>query len=217
MMYAFKQQYKIIGVIDDYMALPPIFENTPLLITQSGDQANYLIMRINPVNREATHKYIVNTLHEFNPDFPINIKYHNDVLMEQKESSYITAGKLMTLFFILTIITSLVGLFGLSVFIAERHRKEVGIRKTFGASALNIVLKLSKGILVQILIVLGIATPLSFFFTKGYLSIYPHHFEPGIFFYLFGGTLGSLILILTVSWQTWRAANRNPVEGLRYE
>jgi putative ABC transport system permease protein len=218
MMYAFEKQYKIIGVIDNYMALPPIFENTPLLIRQSGDQGNYLIIRINPVNPEATHEYIVNTLHEFNPDYPIDIKYHIDILMEQKESkSYITAGKLMTLFFILTIITSLVGLFGLSVFIAERHRKEVGIRKVCGASALNIIFKLSKGLLIQILIVLGIATPLSFFFTEGYLSIYPVHFEPGLFFYLFGGTLGSLVLILTVSWQTWRAANRNPVEELRYE
>ncbi len=218
MMYAFCKQYKIIGIIDNYMALPPIFKNMPLLIKQSEDQDNYIVMRINPVNREATHEYIVNTLHEFNPDYPIDIKYHVDILMEQKESkSYITAGKLMTLFFILTIITSLVGLFGLSVFIAERHRKEVGIRKVCGASALKIVLRLSKGILVQVLIVLGIATPLSYFFTKGYLAVYPQHFEPGIFFYLCGGTVGALILILTVSWQTWRAANRNPVQELRYE
>jgi putative ABC transport system permease protein len=218
MMYAFEKQYKIIGIIDNYMALPPIFENMPLLITQSEDQDNYLIMRINPVNREATHEYIVNTLHEFNPDFPIDIKYHYDILMEQKESkSYTTAGKLFTLFFILTVITSLVGLFGLSVFIAERHRKEVGIRKACGASALNIILKLSKGILVQVLIVLGIATPLTYFFTKGYLSIFPVHFEPGILYYILGGIIGSLVLILTVSWQTWRAANRNPVVELRYE
>ncbi len=218
MMFAFGRQYKIIGIIDNYMAIPPVFENMPLLITQSRDQNNYLVMRINPVNREATHEYIMNTLHEFNPDHPVEVKYHIDILLEQKESkSYITAGKLMTLFFILTIITSLVGLFGLSVFIAERNRKEVGIRKACGASALNIIFKLSKGLLIQILIVLGIATPLSFFFTKGYLAIYPNHFEPGIFFYLFGGTLGSLVLILTVSWQTWRAANRNPVEELRYE
>ena len=89
--------------------------------------------------------------------------------------------------------------------------------KTCGASAFKIIFKLSKGLLIQILVVLGLATPISFFYTKGYLSIFPFHFEPGIFFYLFGGTIGSLILILTVSWQTWRAANRNPVEALRYE
>jgi len=218
MMYAFGRQYKIIGVIDNYMAIPPIFERMPLLITLSGDQDNYLIMRINPANREATREYIVNTLQKFNPDHPVDIKYHQDILFEQKESrSYISAGKLMNLFFILTIITSLIGLFGLSVFIAERHRKEVGIRKACGAPAFKIILKLSKGLLVQVLIVLGIATPLSYFITNGYLSVFPVHFNPGIFFYLFGGLAGSLILMITVSWQTWHAANRNPVEALRYE
>jgi putative ABC transport system permease protein len=218
MMYAFGKQYEMIGIIDNYMAIPPIFDNMPLLITKSGDQNEYLVMRINPKNHEETHKYIVNTLHKFNPDFPVEIKYHQDVLLEQKESkSYISAGILMNLFFILTIITSLVGLFGLSVFIAERHRKEVGIRKACGASISRIIFSLSKGLLIQIAVVISIATPISFFITKGYLSVFPNHFEPGIFFYLTGGITGSVILIVTVSWHTWLAARKNPVEALRYE
>ncbi|UCH13697.1 MAG: hypothetical protein JSV22_11380, partial [Bacteroidales bacterium] len=218
MMNAYGRQYKIIGIIDSYMAIPPIFNNMPLLITQSEDHNNYLVMRINPEDRETTHEYIVSTLNKFNPDHPVEVKYHTDILSETKEfKSYISARKLMTLFFILTIVTSLIGLFGLSVFIAERHRKEVGIRKACGASAIKIIFKLTKGLLIQILIVLAIATPLSFFFTKGYLSVFPVHFEPGFFFYLFGGMAGSLILIITVSWQTWRAANSNPVVALRYE
>jgi len=218
MMYAFGRQYKIIGIIDNYMEIPPVFSTIPLLITMSRDQDNFLVMRINPENRESAHEFIVSTLQKFNPDYPVEIKYHQDILFEQKESrSYISAGKLMNLFFILTIITSLIGLFGLSVFIAERRRKEVGIRKACGASALKIVFRLSRGLLIQILIVLSIATPLSYFITNGYLSAFPDHFSPGIFFYLFGGIAGSIILMLTVSWQTWRAANRNPVEALRYE
>jgi putative ABC transport system permease protein len=218
MMYAYGRQYKIIGIIDNYMAIPPIFDIMPSLITMSRDHDNYLIIRIKPENSESTHEYIVNTLQKFNSDYPIEIKYHVDILMEQKETkSYVSAAKLMNLFFILTIVTSLIGLFGLSVFIAERRRKEVGIRKACGAPAFKIIYKLSRGLLIQMLIVLGIATPLSYFITQGYLAAFPIHFNPGILFYLFGGIAGSIVLMLTVSWQTWRAANRNPVETLRYE
>jgi putative ABC transport system permease protein len=218
MMYAFKKQYKIIGVVDNYMSVPPILNIMPLLITKSDDQNMYLSILIDDVNPQATHEYIRSTLIKINPEYPVEIKYHQDILFEQKEAkSYITAGKLMTLFFILTIATSLIGLFGLSVFIAERHRKEVGIRKVWGANVSKIIFKLSKGMLIQVAVVLSIATPVSYLFAKAYLSVYPLHFEPGIFFYLKGGIIGSVILLLTVSWQTWRAAIRNPVEALRYE
>jgi putative ABC transport system permease protein len=218
MMTAYGRQYEIIGIIDDYMAVPPIFNNMPLLITLSKNQNEFIVMLIDPLNRETAHKHIINTLQKFNPDYPVEIKYHEDILYEQKESkSYISAGILMNLFFILTIITSLIGLFSLSFFIAERNRKEVGIRKVFGASAPRIVLKLSKSLLIQIAIVIGLATPVSYFITEHYLSIFPYHFNPSILFYLFGGLTGSLVLILTVSWQTWRGANRNPVEALRCE
>ena len=88
MMIAYGKQYKIIGVIDNYMAIPPIFDNMPLLITQSGDQNNYLVMRINSTNREATHEYIVNTMHKFNPDHPVEVKYHNDVYSNKKNLNH---------------------------------------------------------------------------------------------------------------------------------
>jgi len=218
MIYAFGKQYKIIGIIDNYMAVPPIFDNMPLLINKSNDEDAYLVILINSADPQSAHDYITSALHKFNPEYPVEVKYHEDVLFEQKESkSYISAGKLMSMFFFLTIATSLIGLFGLSVFIAERHRKEVGIRKACGAPVSKIILKLSKGLLVQIAVVLAIATPISYFLTTGYLTIFPVHFKPGIFFYLTGGIIGSVILIFTVSWQTWRAANRNPVEALRYE
>jgi len=212
------KQYTIIGVVDRYMALPPIIDQIPILI-RSGDKRNeYLTIRIKPGNREKTHEFIVRTLKKFNSEYPVELKYHQDILNDTKEAkSYITAGKLMNMFFILTIAASLIGLFGLSLFIAQRHRKEIGIRKVCGASVLKVTFKLLKSLIIQVAISIAIATPIVFTITRGFLSVFPYRIEPGILFFLSGGGIALLLLLLSVSWQTIGAAGRNPVESLRYE
>ena len=217
-MLLFGKQYTIVGVVDDYMAVPPIMEKMPTVITCSDSLNQYLIMRINPTEREATHAYILNTLKRFNPDYPVEIKYHSDILMETKEAkSYVSASRLMHVFFLLTIINTLIGIFGLSVFVAQRNRKQIGIRKVFGINKTGIMLKLSRSLLMQTLTAIAIATPLSYVISRGYLSIFPEHVEPGISFFLFGGLLIVIMLLATIAWQTWKAATSDPVTSLRYE
>jgi len=212
------EQYTIIGVTEDYMSVPPIMKSLPLLIRYSSELNEYLLIRIKPAHRESTHQYIVKTLKSVNNDYPIEIKYHDDVLYSTKEAkSYISASRLMHIFFYLTIITTLIGIFGLSVFIAQRNRKQIGIRKVFGASVSGLMLKLSKGIIIQALIAILIATPITYTFTGFYLSIFPKRIEPGPLFFLSGGILAMIILLATVSWQTWKTAMDNPVNSLRYE
>lgn len=212
------KNYIIVGVIGNYMALPPIFDQIPSLIRYSRNLNEYLVIRINPQKRKEAQGYISGTLKKFNSEYPVELKYHSEIIFGTKEArSYITAGKLMNLFFILTIVASLVGLFGLSLFIAQRHRKEIGIRKVFGASVLSVAYKLFNSLIVQVTISIGIATPIVYILAKGFLSIYPYRIEPGIFFFLSGGGIALLLLIITVSWQTLRAAGRNPAESLRYE
>jgi len=210
--------FTIVGILDDYMANPPIINKSPLLITCSKDSNNYLVMRINPANRELTHQYILKTLKKFNADYPVDIRYHSDLQYQSTEAkSYIGASRMMHAFFILTILTTLIGIFGLSMFIAQRFRKETGIRKVFGASVTGIMFKLSRSILFQAFISIVLATPVSFLFSKGYLSVFPLHPKLGIMIYLFGGALILVMLILTISWQTWKAASQDPVHSLRYE
>lgn len=212
------QYYKIIGVIDQYRAVPPIFDHVPMLILTGETLSNYLTIRIDPTNRKEVSQFITKTLKSFNSDIPIELKYHWDILTGSKEAkSFLSTGKLMNLFFILTIITSLVGLFGLSLFIAQRHRREVGIRKVFGAPITNIMLRLSKGIIIQVLIAITLATPLSMMMVKVSLSVFPSDFHLGFPFFLMGGGIGLLLVLITVGWQTWRAANANPADALRCE
>jgi putative ABC transport system permease protein len=212
------KQYTIVGVTDDYMAVPPIMQKMPYLITFSRDVNEYLIMRVKPENKEAMHQYIRKTLRRFNPDYPVEIRYHDDIMMSTKEAkSYVAASRLMHIFFLLTIINSLIGIFGLSVFVAQRNRKSIGIRKVFGANIVGIMLRHSKGLIMQTIFAIALASPLSYMVGKGYLSVFPQHVHPGILFLLFGGLLIAIMLTITVSWQTIRAARTDPALSLRYE
>ncbi len=212
------EQYVIIGMIDEYMALPPIFPVNASLIRQSDNQDEHLFIRIRPENRAETHAFIAGLLSDINPDYPVEIKYHDEIIWEGEEArSFISAMLLMQVFFLLTIIASLIGLFGLSMFIAQRNRKEIGIRKVFGATVGSVMVKISRELIVQVLIAIFLATPLAMMISQGYLSVFQYRIEPGILFYLAGGAIAFVLVLLTVSWQTWLAANRNPVDVLRYE
>lgn len=213
-----EKYYTIIGVVDSYRAVPPIFAPYPMFILASKNSSNYLTIRINPLNSDGVKQYITNTLNSINPDIPVELKYHQDLIYNNKEAkSFISASQLMNLFFILTIITSMVGLFGLSLFIAQRHRKEVSIRKVFGAPVSNIMLKLSKGLIIQVILSIILATPVSMMIVTGYLSVFPADFHLGLSFYLMGGVFALILVLITVGWQTWLAANQNPAEALRFE
>jgi hypothetical protein len=212
------KQYTIVGVTDDYMSVPPILDKMPMLITYGRDLNDYLLIRVTPGNREAIHQYIRNTLHKFNADYPVEIKYHDDIMMGTKEAqSYIAASRMMHVFFLLTIINSLIGIFGLSVFVAQRNRKSIGIRKVFGANVAGVILRHSRGLIMQTILAISIASPLSYIVGKGYLSVFALHVHPGILFLLSGGLLIAVMMTITVSWQTLKAARTDPARSLRYE
>lgn len=216
MMFANGKQCRIIGVIDSYMALPPIFAEMPQLIFPSQTQSNYLLFRIDPAKHEQALSYIKETLQKINPDYPAELKYHLDY-GEEMAKSYYSANYLVHTFFIISIITALFGLFGLSVFIAEKHRKEIGVRKVCGASSFRIINQLSKGLFIQVVIAVCLASPLTFVISQQYLSMFPKHTQVDVILLLEGGVLALALMMLTVTWQSWRAATRNPVESLRYE
>jgi len=212
------RQFTIVGVTDDYMAVPPIMDKMAQIITYSREVNDYLIIRVKPGMKEAIHQYITATLHKFNPDYPVEIRYHNDVIMNTKEAkSYVAASRLMHVFFLLTIINTLIGIFGLSVFIAQRNRKAIGIRKVFGANIIGIMLRHSKGLIIQTLFAITLASPVSYMMGMGYLAVFPERVHPGILFLLYGGLLIAVMLAITVSWQTLKAARTDPARSLHYE
>jgi putative ABC transport system permease protein len=126
-------------------------------------------------------------------------------------------GKIVGIFTALAFFISGLGLWALAAFTASKKTKEVGVRKVLGARSGNILFLFSKEIIVLILIALAIAAPLSMMVMESWLMNYAFRMEISWWIYLTGGAITLAIALLTVSWQSWMSATRNPVEALRYE
>jgi putative ABC transport system permease protein len=118
---------------------------------------------------------------------------------------------------VLTIFISCIGLFGLSVLSAEKRTREIGIRKTLGASVNGIATILSKDFLKLVIIALFVAIPVSWLASGKWLQNYPYHITLSWWMFAIVGLLITMIAIVTVSFQAIRAAMTNPVVALRSE
>jgi putative ABC transport system permease protein len=126
-------------------------------------------------------------------------------------------GKIFATFSVLAIIIACLGLFALTAFTAEQRTKEIGIRKVLGASMAGIVILLSREFGKLILIAFAITTPLAWYSVNWWLTSYSYKTEVGVWVYLMGGVIIAFIALLTMSYQSIKAALMNPVKSLRSE
>ncbi len=208
--------YEVIGVVDDYMAVPPIFESTPLIALCEDNFANNLIIRYNPAKEKEAFAYINKVLREANPNYPINLTTYDDVMALGAKSFYSTAT-LVNIFVGIIILNAFLSLFGLSYFVAERNKKQIGINKVFGASVAAIYWKLSKNFIRRFVIAFVLITPLSYIASKQYITTFSRQLPltPDIF--LLSGLLVLLMLLLSTGFKILNAAFQNPINSLRYE
>ncbi|MBN2634806.1 MAG: FtsX-like permease family protein, partial [Prolixibacteraceae bacterium] len=125
-----------------------------------------------------------------------------------------------SLFAVLTVIAIIIssfGLFALSKFATEKRTKEIGIRKVNGAKVLEVLVMLNKDFVKWVIIAFVIATPIANYAMNKWLESFAYKTTLSWWVFALAGLLALGIALLTVSWQSWRAATRNPVESLRYE
>jgi putative ABC transport system permease protein len=161
-------------------------------------------------------QYIAKTFKSLFPLSPFTYTFKQ----EQNEQSYATEArwkKIILFSAILTIFISCIGLFGLSVLAVEKRIKEIGVRKVLGASSGSIVTILSTDFLRLILISLAISIPLAWLATSKWLQNYPYRITLSWWLFLSGGILVILIALITISFQSVKAAVANPVKSLRSE
>jgi len=118
---------------------------------------------------------------------------------------------------VIAIIIASLGLFGLSLLISQQKTKEIGIRKVTGARVGEIILLFNRDFVVWVAIAFVIATPIAYYAMNKWLESFAYKTALSWWIFALAGLLALGIALLTVSWQSWKAATRNPVEALRYE
>ena len=158
---------------------------------------NNIITKLAPDNL-LTHFYLTDEINQF---------YQR----ENRQASLIGT------FSFLAILLSVMGLMGMIVITATRKTKEIGIRKVNGATIGEILAMLNKDFAIWVVVAIIVATPTAYYFTHKWLENFAYKTTLSWWIFALAGFLALGIALLTVSWQSWRAATRNPVEALRYE
>jgi putative ABC transport system permease protein len=153
---------------------------------------------------------------EHYPGNPFNYFFLDDFYDEQYRAEQRFSG-LFLASAILAIIIACLGLSGLSAYSITRRTKEIGIRKTNGARITQVLVLLNKDFMKWVLIAIVIATPIAWYAMNKWLENYAYKVSLSWWIFVLSGLLALGIALLTVSWRSWIAATRNPIEALRYE
>jgi putative ABC transport system permease protein len=175
-----------------------------------------MFIRVHPDSIPMTLAAIENQWKSFSPDYPFKFTFLED-LLDRVYLVEVLIGKLVSVFTVLAIFLSCMGLFGLASFMTQQRTNEIGIRKAFGASVSGIVQLLSKEFLKWIVVANAIAWPIAFLLMSWFLQIYAYRTTIGVGPFLLAGVLALLIAVLSVGSQSIRTAKTNPVEALRCE
>ena len=211
------RNYTIIGVVKDMVMQSPYEPVFRTIFTLDPKNTGVFSLRLNPSRSPAESIAQIQALFKkYNPGSPFEYKFVDDLYATKFENEQ-RIGKLSSFFAVLAIFISCLGLFGMASFMAEQRVKEIGVRKVLGASVFALWRLMSRDFVVLILISLVIAVPLAYYFMQKWLMRYDYHTE--ISGWVIGATcLGALaITLLTVSFQSIRAARMNPVKSLRTE
>ena len=213
------KDWKVLGVVKDMVMNSPFEPVTPVVFLMDDRERsfNVIILKLrNSMPASVALARIEAVFKKFAPEAPFNYKFA-DSEYAQKFLAEERTGKLASVFAVLAIFISCLGLFGVASFVAEQRIKEIGIRKVLGASVVSIWGSLSKEFVILVGIALVIAVPLSWYFMHQWLQHYTY--RTGLSWWVFALTAAGafLITLATVSYHSIKAALTNPVKSLRSE
>ncbi len=209
--------YNIIGVIEDMVTESPYEPVRPSLFHINRDDGNVTTIRLNPdKDAHASIDEVKKIFTQYNPAEPFEYEFV-DQAYARKFSDEERIGKLSSFFAALAIFISCLGIFGLASFVAEQRTKEIGVRKVMGASVVNLWAMLSKDFVVLVMVSLLLAIPMAWYFMNNWLEKYDYRSTIAWWVFASAGFGALLITLLTVSYQSIKAALSNPVSSLRSE
>ena len=210
--------FEIIGVMKDFHFKSVEKEIGPLAIINQG-YASYCLATTQTGDFKtlsSTLKKISTVTSQLSPAFPVEVSFLDSAVKNMYESE-VRFRRTFSLFSISAIIICAMGILAMSIFASQRRIKEIGIRKVNGAKVVEILSMLNKDFVKWVAIAFAIATPVAYYTMNKWLENYAYKTTLSWWIFVLAGMLALGIALLTVSWQSWRAATRNPVESLRYE
>jgi putative ABC transport system permease protein len=210
------RNYTVIGVIKDYLPNPRWRVDEPLILLQNPEVYRFIFLKVDPKNIPQTLAQVKNIFERLNPGFPFEYQFL-DATYEIQFNFVRRTRSLIAYLAGFAIFISCLGLFGLASYNVEQKTKEIGIRKVLGSSVSRIVIHLSKDLTRLVLLANIIAWPVAWYLLNRWLQsfLYRTHIRFDIF--IVAGVMTLIIALITISFQSIKAALANPVDSLRYE
>jgi putative ABC transport system permease protein len=212
------RKVRVIGVVNDFNFRSLHHKVEPLLLSplKKGDYWRYIEIKGNTPNRKILLAEISNAWNKVAGNEYMNYSFFDDriVVLYEKEMK---ARRSIGLFSLIAILISCFGLLGTVLNITNEKTKEIGIRKVNGAKVWEVITMLNKDFVKWVIIAFVIATPVAYYVMAKWLENFAYKTALSWWIFALAGLLALGIALLTVSWQSWKAAIRNPVEALRYE
>jgi putative ABC transport system permease protein len=212
-------QYQIIGVLKNYHQESLKKEIKPIVFFygyQWMADIGYYSIKVNTADLKNTISQIENIWTKTYPEDHFKYFFLDDEFDAQYKADQ-AFGRMFSLFTGLAIFIAAIGLFGLAVYSANQRTKEIGVRKVNGARDSEILVLLNRDFVKWVAIAFVIATPIAYFAMKKWLESFAYKTDLSWWIFALAGLLALGIALLTVSYQSWKAAAKNPVEALRYE
>lgn len=220
---------QVVGVVPDYIYGSMRRSITPTALMVYGKQMiewnggspenTYAYMYVKTqkgVNLDDALHIVRGELEKVDPDYPFDVRFFDDVLNQlYKNEQRLTT--LITLFSLLAVFISVVGVFGLVVFDSESRRKEIGVRKVLGSTTDEILWMFNKNYLRILVVCFIIASPFAWYGVNGWLQNFAYKIPIYWWVFLIAFLLVSVVTLLTVTYQNWHAANENPVNSIKNE
>jgi putative ABC transport system permease protein len=211
-----RKDFVVIGVVKDFHYQPLHLPIEPMALHMEEEWHSELAVRIRPENIPQTIAFLKKTYEQYNPRHPFDFSFLDDSFnrIYQEEQKF---GFMFRVFSFLAIFIACLGLYGLASFTVERRTKEIGIRKVLGASVSGIFMFLSRGLSKWVLLANIIAWPVAYYLMDRWLQNFAYRIGLSVWIFMLSGLAAFLIALLTVSYQSIKAATANPVDSLRYE
>jgi len=209
------EKLTVIGIVKDFhcSGLKDAISPGVIIFDNSG---SHLLVMPSVGQSQSVRNSISDTWQKLIPDFPLNIESVKE-RYEWYHRAEINFAKLIVSCCLISLFLSMIGLFAISFHSSRKRTKEIGIRKINGATIFGVLALLNRDFLRWLIIAFVIASPIAWYIMHRWLQGFAYRTELSWLIFGLSGILAFGITLLTVSWQSLRAATRNPVEALRYE